>query len=373
MFIGEAETTWPEFLEDFARGRPTRKRYQQSKPTDMAEAPRPRYDLLKADRYASGALQYSRGCPFECEFCDIIVIYGRKPRTKPPEQFLAELDDMRRAGFHSAFIVDDNFIGNRKKAKALLEEIIPWMERHGYPLRLTTEASIDLADQPEIMELMYRANFRSVFIGIGRRVWNRSRKPRSFRTRAATRWMPSWREIQNAGLDVNAGFIVGFDSDDREIFEDQFRFIQENGITGDGRHAPGNSQDAALRTAQAGGPAGRGRSQLQLRSQTDEPRGASRRLLESRQAALRSGRHFWSGISRFSSFRSSSSGAPKSAARREKARACRPWPTGWRPCSGRSSGPSARRLADLGGENLPEILLGAAWGAAVGSSASPSS
>jgi len=231
MFIGEAETTWPEFLEDFARGRPTRNRYQQSKPTDMATAPRPRYDLLKADRYASGALQYSRGCPFECEFCDIIVIYGRKPRTKPPEQFLAELDDMRRAGFHSAFIVDDNFIGNRKKAKALLEEIVPWMERHGYPLRLTTEASIDLADAPEIMELMYRANFRSVFIGIETPRLESLKETKKFQNTRGDSLDAKLARIQNAGLDVNAGFIVGFDSDDQQIFEDQFRFIQDNGIT----------------------------------------------------------------------------------------------------------------------------------------------
>src|SRR3972149_8571375 len=166
MFIGEAETTWPKFLDDFARDQPTQRRYEQSQPTDMTQVPRPRVDLLKVDRYASGALQSSRGCPFQCEFCDIIVIYGRRPRVKDPDQLIAELDDMRRAGFHSAFIVDDNFIGNKKKAKALLAKLIPWMEEHGYPLRLTTEASIDLAEDPELLDLMYRANFFSVFIGI---------------------------------------------------------------------------------------------------------------------------------------------------------------------------------------------------------------
>jgi radical SAM superfamily enzyme YgiQ (UPF0313 family) len=132
----------------------------------MTKVPRPRYDLLKVDRYAAGSLQYSRGCPYQCEFCDIIVIYGRQPRVKDPEQLVAELEDMRRAKFHSAFIVDDNFIGNKSKAKALLKQIISWMERHGFPLRLMTEASLNLADDSELLELMYRANFRSVFIGI---------------------------------------------------------------------------------------------------------------------------------------------------------------------------------------------------------------
>ncbi len=230
-FIGEAEATWPQFLEDFAADRPTEKRYEQSKPTDMTLVPRPRVDLLKANRYASGSLQYSRGCPFQCEFCDIIVIYGRKPRVKEPEQLLAELDDMRRTGFHSAFIVDDNFIGNRKKAKALLEKIIPWMEQHNYPLRLTTEASIDLADQPELLDLMYRANFRSVFIGIETPRIASLQETKKFQNTRGDSLGDKLARIQNAGLDINAGFIVGFDSDDKAIFEDQFRFIQENGIT----------------------------------------------------------------------------------------------------------------------------------------------
>jgi radical SAM superfamily enzyme YgiQ (UPF0313 family) len=231
MFVGEAETTWPEFLDDYSRGNPTRARYEQSAPTDMTKAPRPRYDLLKVDRYASGALQYSRGCPFQCEFCDIIVIYGRRPRVKDPEQLVAELDDMRRAGFHSAFIVDDNFIGNMKKARDLLVQIIPWMERHNYPLRLTTEASINLADHPDLLDLMYRANFRSVFIGIETPRLESLKETKKFQNVRGDSLGAKLARIQNAGLDINAGFIVGFDSDDQEIFEDQYRFIQENGIT----------------------------------------------------------------------------------------------------------------------------------------------
>jgi radical SAM superfamily enzyme YgiQ (UPF0313 family) len=230
MFIGEAETTWPAFLDDFARGQPTQRRYQQAQPTDMTRAPLPRFDLLKVDRYASGALQYSRGCPFQCEFCDITVIYGRRPRVKRPAQLLAELDEMRRAGFHSAFIVDDNFIGDKRKAKALLEQLVPWMEQHRYPLRLTTETSIDLADEPVLLDLMYRANFRSVFIGIETPRQASLVETKKYQNMRGDSLAAKLARIQDAGLDINAGFIVGFDSDDAQIFEDQFRFIQDNGI-----------------------------------------------------------------------------------------------------------------------------------------------
>ncbi len=230
-FVGEAETTWPQFLEDYASDKPIQNRYEQSQPTDMSKVPRPRYDHLKVDRYATGALQYSRGCPFECEFCDIIVIFGRKPRVKNPDQLVAELDDMRRAGFHSVFIVDDNFIGNKKKAKALLEKLILWMEQHRYPLHLTTEASIDLANDAELLDLMYRANFRSVFIGIETPRTESLNEIKKFQNVRGDTIDAKLARIRNAGLDVNAGFIVGFDNDDKAIFEDQFRFIQENGIT----------------------------------------------------------------------------------------------------------------------------------------------
>jgi radical SAM superfamily enzyme YgiQ (UPF0313 family) len=230
-FVGEAETTWPRFLDEFSHDLKTEKRYEQTTPTDMTQVPRPRFDKLKVSRYASAALQYSRGCPFQCEFCDIIVIYGRKPRVKEPEQLIAELDDLRTAGFHSAFIVDDNFIGNKKKAKALLEQIVPWMEEHKYPLRLTTEASIDLADDQELLDLMYRANFRSVFIGIETPRMASLKETKKFQNVRGDSLDAKLSRIQAAGLDINAGFIVGFDSDDKAIFEDQYRFIQDNGIT----------------------------------------------------------------------------------------------------------------------------------------------
>jgi radical SAM superfamily enzyme YgiQ (UPF0313 family) len=230
LFVGEADLTWPAFLDDFAAGRPVKTRYEQAGRTDMTTLPVPRYDLLRVSRYASGSLQFSRGCPFQCEFCDIIVIFGRVPRTKKPAQVIAELDEMRRAGFFSAMIVDDNFIGNRKHAKELLREIVVWQREHGYPLRLSTEASIDLADQAEVLELMYQANFRQVFIGIETPRTESLEETKKFQNTRGDSMEHKLARIQRAGLDVSAGFIVGFDHDDLAIFEDQYRFIQDNGI-----------------------------------------------------------------------------------------------------------------------------------------------
>ena len=230
LFVGEAETTWPEFLEDFAAGRPTKKVYEQAERTDMTKVPKPRYDLLKVERYASGALQFSRGCPFLCEFCDIIVTFGRRPRTKRPEQIIEELEDMRQAGFYSAFLVDDNFIGNKKAAKELLRLIVPWQEKNGYPLRLSTEASINLADDQELLELLYAANFRHVFIGIESPRMASLKETRKVQNTQGDSLEAKVERVQNAGIDVHAGFIVGFDNDDKAIFEDQYQFIQENGI-----------------------------------------------------------------------------------------------------------------------------------------------
>jgi radical SAM superfamily enzyme YgiQ (UPF0313 family) len=230
IFVGEADETWPEFLADFAAGRPVKTRYEQAGRTDMTTLPIPRYDLLQVDRYASGSLQFSRGCPFQCEFCDIIVIFGRVPRTKKPAQVIAELDEMRKAGFFSAMIVDDNFIGNKKEAKELLREIAIWQREHDYPLRLSTEASINLADDPVLLELMYEANFRSVFIGIETPRIASLQETKKFQNTRGDSMEAKLARVQRAGLDISAGFIVGFDSDDLAIFEDQYRFIQDNGI-----------------------------------------------------------------------------------------------------------------------------------------------
>jgi radical SAM superfamily enzyme YgiQ (UPF0313 family) len=230
LFVGEADTTWPEFLADYSAGKHCPEVYEQKERTDMQVLPRPRYDLLKVDRYASGSLQFSRGCPFECEFCDIIVTFGRVPRTKTPKQVIEELEGLRRDGFFSVFIVDDNFIGNKKRARELLEEIVVWQETNGYPLRLSTEASVNLADDANLLELMYRANFRYVFLGIETPRVESLKETKKFQNARGDSLDDKLRRIQEAGLDVYGGFIVGFDNDDMTIFDDQYNFIQGNGI-----------------------------------------------------------------------------------------------------------------------------------------------
>ena len=165
IFVGEAEETWPRFLAEWSAGH-HQTRYEQAERTDMATVPAPRLDLLRMREYAFGSVQFSRGCPFECEFCDIIVTFGRRPRIKTSAQILAELDAIVAAGKDSAFIVDDNLIGNKKAIKLVLRDVVAWQERNGYPLMFATEASIDLAEDAELMQLMVDANISNVFVGI---------------------------------------------------------------------------------------------------------------------------------------------------------------------------------------------------------------
>jgi radical SAM superfamily enzyme YgiQ (UPF0313 family) len=134
---------------------------------DVTRTPKPRYDLLNMNAYTAMAVQFSRGCPFQCEFCDIIVLYGRKPRTKPPEQLISELDSMRAAGWMGeVFLVDDNFIGNHMRAKELCVALKGWQEKHGYPISFYTEASVNLAQRQDLMDAMVDANFQYLFLGI---------------------------------------------------------------------------------------------------------------------------------------------------------------------------------------------------------------
>ena len=165
IFLGEAEETWPQFLSEWKEGQ-HRACYEQAEKTDMATVPTPRYDLLPMRKYVCGSMQISRGCPFTCEFCDIIVMFGRRPRLKTSAQVIAELNGLLNAGKREVFVVDDNLIGNKKAIKPILRDIIAWQKQRGYPLNLTTEASIDLAEDDEMLELMVEANFESVFVGI---------------------------------------------------------------------------------------------------------------------------------------------------------------------------------------------------------------
>ncbi len=227
IFVGEAEDTWPKFLDDWRQGRHA-ERYEQAEKSDMSKVPTPRFDLLKMKHYAFGSLQFSRGCPFQCEFCDIIVTFGRRPRIKTGAQVIAELDAIHKSRVPIVFIVDDNLIGNKKAIKPVLRDVIAWQERHNYPLTLFTEASIDLADDAELMELMVRANFIATFVGIESPDEDSLREAKKFQNvRAGGTLLEKVRRIQDAGMEVWCGMIMGFDNDDEGIFERQVRFVQD--------------------------------------------------------------------------------------------------------------------------------------------------
>ncbi len=230
VFVGEADVTWPHFLEAVARGEPHRTVYEQSERTDMTRLPVPRFDLLQVRHYRSATIQFSRGCPFLCEFCDIITLFGRIPRTKTPAQLIEELEALRRVGFRVVNLVDDNFIGNKKLARELLVVLARWQADNGYPLELVTEASINLADEPELLALMHEANFTSVFIGIESPSMESLAEVRKVQNIRGDSLQDKIARVRDAGLNVTAGFMVGFDSDDTSIFERQFAFVRETRI-----------------------------------------------------------------------------------------------------------------------------------------------
>jgi radical SAM superfamily enzyme YgiQ (UPF0313 family) len=232
LFIGEADETWPRFLHEWENGT-HKSRYEQDKKTDMTQLPLPRVDLLKANHYMFGSVQISRGCPFTCEFCDIIVTFGRRPRPKTSEQVLAELESFCRAGLKIVFVVDDNLIGNKKAIKLVLRDIVAWQQERAYPLTLFTEASLDLAEDDELMELMGLANFQNVFIGIetpNEESLRETKKLQNVRPNAGT-LLERVHRIQNKGIDVWCGMIVGFDHDDPSIFEVMPKFLAEARIS----------------------------------------------------------------------------------------------------------------------------------------------
>jgi radical SAM superfamily enzyme YgiQ (UPF0313 family) len=224
VFVGEAEYTWPRFLREYATGGWDAEYVQQDKPS-MLDSPVPRFDLLKVDRYRTLTIQFARGCPYSCDFCDIIVMYGRRPRTKSVPQVLAEVSAIHRLGVTNIFVVDDNFIGNKREAKALLAALAAWQQERGYPIEFMTEVSLNVAQDDELLALMKRAHFATVFVGIeSPRAASlaESNKAQNMREDILT----AVHRIQAAGIQVMAGMIVGFDSDDAQIFDEQFRFIQ---------------------------------------------------------------------------------------------------------------------------------------------------
>jgi len=228
VVAGEAEYVWPRFCRDFERGAPA-PLYQERGVVDVADSPVPRFDLLALERYVSASMQFSRGCPFRCDFCDIIVMFGRRPRTKRVEQIGRELDALRARGTANVFFVDDNLIGNKGKAKELLRYLADYQHAHGYPFQFGTEASLNLATDHELLELFRRARFGWVFIGIESPDEASLRETGKMQNTRVD-MLASVRRIYAHGIDVLAGFIVGFDNDTTHTFERQYRFITDAGI-----------------------------------------------------------------------------------------------------------------------------------------------
>jgi len=227
--LNEAEVTLPLFLNDLQHGS-TKKIYTSTQRPNISQTPIPLWHLIDMRKYSTMSVQYSRGCPFDCEFCDIVIMNGRVPRVKTNEQMAAEFDALYRAGWKGAlFIVDDNFIGNKRQVKIFLPELAKWMHRHSFPFTLLTEASVNLAEDEGLLKAMVEAGFNKVFIGI--ETPNQESLVECSKYHNATKdLIHSIKHIQNIGLEVMGGFIVGFDNDPLDIFERQIKFIQESGI-----------------------------------------------------------------------------------------------------------------------------------------------
>jgi radical SAM superfamily enzyme YgiQ (UPF0313 family) len=230
VMVGEAEEVFAGIAQALEEGS-AQALYRVVDKPDMSKSPLPRFDLLRMNMYTSMPVQFSRGCPFQCEFCDIITIYGRKPRAKSPAQVIAELDKLRSLGWgNEVFVVDDNFIGNHKLALALTKELALWQERNKHPVSFYTEASIDLADKPELLAAMVAANFMYVFLGIETPSAEALKGSSKFQNLRGD-LVAQVNKIRESGLWVLAGFIVGFDSDDETIFDRQLAFIDKTAIT----------------------------------------------------------------------------------------------------------------------------------------------
>jgi len=230
LVLGEAEDILPLFLEDLQKGC-AQHIYESSEHPEITKTPVPLWELVDMGKYASMNVQYSRGCPFNCEFCDIVILNGHRPRTKDKSQLIAEFEALYGQGWRSSiFIVDDNFIGNKRKLKEeTLPAMVEWSQKRKYPFRFFTEASINLADDEELMQLMTKAGFDTVFVGI--ETTNEESLVECSKFQNVNRdLVASVKKMQNYGLEVQGGFIVGFDSDPVSIFKSQINFIQKSGI-----------------------------------------------------------------------------------------------------------------------------------------------
>lgn len=231
VFCGEAEGRIDELVH--ALTEPSKGRRLLDAPAsypEMTTVPAPRFDLLELSEYASLSVQHSRGCPFQCEFCDVIEIFGRTPRVKTPEQIIAELEAIYRLGYKGTlFFVDDNFIGNRPAVKRLLPIVRTWQRKRGHPFEFYTEASVDLAGEPQLLQSMVDAGFSSVFLGVETpsvKALEQAKKLQNLRIDPSE----AIDRITRAGMEVMGGFIVGFDSDGPEIFALQRAFLARQPI-----------------------------------------------------------------------------------------------------------------------------------------------
>ena len=250
MVLNEGEVTWPLFLRDLAAGA-LRRIYASAEKPDITQSPCPRFDLIRLSDYAVVPLQYSRGCPFQCEFCDIVVLYGRTPRTKTPAQMMAELDGIYATGYRGGiFIVDDNFIGNKRETARLLAELQSWNNAHGNPFQYGTEASLNLADDPALLRALVDAGFLWAFIGIETPSAEALQSANKYQNLRGGSMLDRVRVLQNAGLLVFGGFIVGFDGDTPDIFDRQLEFINAaaipNALIGQLGALPGTPLSARL-------------------------------------------------------------------------------------------------------------------------------
>lgn len=228
VVAGEAEYLWPQFCADYEQHAPALL-YRETSVVALTDSPTPRFDLLKLDKYSTATVQFSRGCPFRCEFCDIIVMFGRKPRHKSFAQVEDELDRLRELKVHNVFFVDDNLIGNKAVARDLLRFLSDYQRRHDYPFGFGTEASLNLAQESELLRLFREAGFVWVFIGLespDQACLKETGKVQNLREDMLT----SVRRIYTNGIDVLAGFIIGFDHDTLETFDKQYQFIMQSGI-----------------------------------------------------------------------------------------------------------------------------------------------